>query len=64
MTSDAKVATTSDIDATIAPPIAWRGLQYIGAGTVPMAGGLVAGGVFGSAARHFAWDSDPGFQQE
>jgi hypothetical protein len=29
-----------------------------------MAGGLVAGGVFGSASRHFAWDSDPGFQQE
>src|SRR6266849_3312082 len=39
VTFDAKVTTTSDIDATIAPPIAWRGLQYIGAGTVPMAGG-------------------------
>src|SRR5260370_40802548 len=53
VTFDAKVTTTSDIDATIAPPIAWRGLQYIGAGTVPMAGGLVVGGVFGNASRHF-----------
>jgi hypothetical protein len=29
-----------------------------------MAGGPVVGGVFGSASRHFAEDSDPGFQQE
>jgi hypothetical protein len=36
---DAKVTTTSNNNPTIAPPIAWRGLQYVSAETVPMAAG-------------------------
>jgi hypothetical protein len=37
------VTTASDIDATIAPPATWRGLQFIGAGTVQRPAGLASG---------------------
>ena len=47
---DAKVATTSNNNPTIAPPIAWRGLRYLSAKTVPWPPVRVHNVRFGSKA--------------
>ena len=46
----AKVTTTSNNNPTIAPPIAWRGLRYLSAKTVPWPPVRVDNVRFGSKA--------------
>jgi hypothetical protein len=51
---DGKVMTSSNNNSTIAPPIAWRGSQYLRGETVPMAAGQSAQCVLRVKSRHWA----------
>jgi hypothetical protein len=65
----AKVTTTSNNNPTIAPPIAWRGLRYLSAKTVPGPPVRVHNVRFGSLAdicsakRHVRFNPESGHVQ-